>query len=64
MEKALLALLVCPQTGAPLYLSKDKQELWCYASRLAYPIHDGVPVMLPEQARMLNDEEWAKRGAK
>ena len=42
---------------APLTWHPDKQELWCRASRLAYPVRDGIPVMLEEEARPLADEE-------
>ena len=51
MDKKLLNILVCPETKAPLKLSKKGDELWCKASGLAYPIRDGIPVMLPEEAR-------------
>lgn len=57
MDQTLLNLLVCPQTGKPLVLSKDKQELWCHASGVAYPIDDGIPVLLVEKARPLSLEE-------
>lgn len=57
MDKRLLDLLVCPVSGAPLTWKPEKQELWCKASRLAYPVRDGIPVMLEEEARVLADEE-------
>jgi uncharacterized protein YbaR (Trm112 family) len=59
MDARLLEILVCPVTKAPLVYDKDKQELLCKASRLAYPIRDGIPVMLEEEARELSDEEVA-----
>jgi uncharacterized protein len=57
VDNALLRLLVCPASGAPLILSSDKQELVCKVSRLAYPIHDGIPIMLIERARQLTAGE-------
>lgn len=57
MDKKLLQLLVCPQTKTQLVYHKDKQELWSKAAKLAYPIRDGIPVMLVEAARELTDEE-------
>ncbi len=57
LDKRLLDLLVCPVTKAPLVWKPDQQELWCRASRLAYPVRDGVPVMLEEEARTLSDAE-------
>ena len=57
MDKRLLDILVCPESKAPLIYQKKTQELVCKASRLAYPIREGIPVMLPEQARKLSLEE-------
>jgi uncharacterized protein YbaR (Trm112 family) len=57
MDSKLLELLVCPVTKTSLVWQRDKAELWCVASRLAYPIDDGIPVLIPEQARELQDEE-------
>jgi uncharacterized protein YbaR (Trm112 family) len=57
MDKRLLDILVCPVSKAPLEWHDDKQELWCRASRLAYPVRDDIPVMLEEEARPLTDEE-------
>lgn len=57
MDKRLLDILVCPVTKGSLIYQKQQQELVCKASRLAYPIRDGIPVMLPEQARKLTLEE-------
>ncbi len=57
MDKNLLALLVCPVTRAPLVYDKEHQELRCRASKLAYPIRDGIPIMLEEEARPLTEEE-------
>jgi len=52
-------MLVCPASKASLHYKKDEQELWCRASRLAYPITDGFPVMIEAEARTLSDEECA-----
>ena len=57
MDSKLLELLVCTVTKTSLVWQRDKEELWCVASRLAYPIDDGIPVLIPEQARELEDEE-------
>lgn len=60
MDKKLLDILVCPVTKAPLIWDADKQELLCRASRLAYPVRDGIPVMLEEEARPLTDDEVSR----
>ncbi|MGH1373177.1 MAG: Trm112 family protein [Cellvibrionaceae bacterium] len=57
IDKKLLSLLVCPVTKAPVEYDKDKQELVCWASGLAYPVRDGIPVMLEGEARELTQEE-------
>lgn len=57
MDKALLDILVCPLSKAPLVYDKSRQELICKESRLAYPIRDGIPVMLAAEARHMTDEE-------
>jgi uncharacterized protein YbaR (Trm112 family) len=57
MDKKLLDILVCPVTKAPLVYDKERDELKCKASRLAYPIRDGIPIMLEEEARPLGVEE-------
>lgn len=60
LDAKLLEILVCPLTKAPLHLSCDKTELISKAARLAFPIRDGIPVMLEEEARQLAaDEEIA-----
>lgn len=59
MDKRLLDILVCPVTQTALVYKPSVQELWCRASRLAYPIRDGVPVMLEDEARTLSDDEAA-----
>ena len=57
MDTRLLELLVCPVTKGPLEYDRDKQELISRSARLAYPVRDGLPVMLESQARPLSDEE-------
>ncbi|MEJ2415892.1 MAG: Trm112 family protein [Exilibacterium sp.] len=57
IDQKLLSILVCPVTKAPLEYDKEKQELVCKASGLAYPIRDGIPVMLESEARQLTEEE-------
>jgi uncharacterized protein YbaR (Trm112 family) len=57
MEQRLLDILICPVTKGPLIYDKDNQELLCKSSRLAYPIRDGIPVMLSDEARSLTLEE-------
>lgn len=60
MDKKLLDILVCPVTKGPLIYDKEKQELVSKSARLAYPIRDGIPVMLEEEARTLSSEEIEK----
>lgn len=57
MDKKLLDILACPACKGPLRLSADRQALVCRADRLAYPIRDGIPVMLESEARHLSSEE-------
>ena len=47
-------ILVCPLTKGPLEYDRDKQELISRSAKLAYPIRDGIPIMLPEEARKLD----------
>ena len=56
LDPRLLEILVCPVTHGPLVYDRDAQELISKSARLAYPIRDGVPIMLPEEARSLEDE--------
>ncbi|MBU6437620.1 MAG: Trm112 family protein [Betaproteobacteria bacterium] len=58
MDKKLLELLVCPLTKGPLVLLPDTQELVSLSARLAYPIRDGIPVMLEAEARSLGEDEY------
>ncbi|APZ42657.1 Trm112 family protein [Acidihalobacter ferrooxydans] len=57
MDRKLLDILVCPVTKGPLIYNKANQELISRSARLAYPIRDGIPVMLEEEARPLTQEE-------
>nr|MBL8456310.1 Trm112 family protein [Zoogloeaceae bacterium] len=53
MDTRLLDILVCPVCKGPLDYLKDRQELVCKADRLAFPVRDGIPVMLEDEAREL-----------
>jgi len=57
MDPKLLDILVCPLCKGPLLYKKSEKELVCKACRLAYPIVDGIPVMLEDEARKLPPEE-------
>ncbi len=57
LDKKLLEILVCPVTKAPLEYDEQAQELVCKASGLAYPIRDGIPVMLESETRLLTADE-------
>lgn len=57
IDKKLLSILVCPVSKAPLEYDREHQELVCWASGLAYPIRDGIPVMLEGEARQLSEDE-------
>jgi uncharacterized protein YbaR (Trm112 family) len=57
MDPKLLELLVCPVTKGPLEYHREKKELVSRSARLAYPVRDGIPVMLETEARTLSDEE-------
>jgi hypothetical protein len=57
MDNKLLELLVCPVTKGPLDYHRDTQELVSRSARLAYPIRDGIPVLLENEARPLTDAE-------
>ena len=54
VDPKLLEILVCPLTKTTLEYDADKQELVSRAAKLAYPIRDGIPIMLPEEARRLD----------
>jgi len=64
VDKKLLNLLVCPITKSPLQYDKEKQELVAVVSHLAYPIREGIPIMLADEARPLSEEEQASWKAK
>jgi hypothetical protein len=57
IDKKLLSILVCPVSKAPVVYNEEKQELVCKASGLAYPVRDGIPVMLETEARVLTTDE-------
>lgn len=57
MDKKLLEILVCPVCKGKLLYQKQQQELICRADRLAYPINDGIPVMLEQEAREISLDE-------
>ena len=57
MDTRLFELLVCPVTKGPLDYDREKQELISRSARLAYPIRDGIAVLLENEARTLTDEE-------
>ncbi|MES1197362.1 MAG: Trm112 family protein [Pseudomonadota bacterium] len=57
IDPRLLEVLVCPQTRTPLRYDKDRQELVSMAARLAYPVRDGVAILLIDEARELKADE-------
>jgi uncharacterized protein len=57
VDPKLLEVLVCPQTRTPLRYERERQELISDAARLAYPVRDGVPIMLIDEARELGADE-------
>ncbi len=57
MDTKLLELLVCPVTKGPLTWDAEKKELVSRSARLAYPVRDGIPVLLENEARTLSDDE-------
>jgi len=56
-DPKLLEMLACPLTKAPLKWRPESAELLSKAAKLAYPVRDGVPIMLPSEARPLEDDE-------
>ena len=54
VDPKLLEILVCPLTKGPLEYDRERQELVSRKAKLAYPIRDGIPIMLPEEARRLD----------
>lgn len=57
MDTKLLELLVCPVTKGPLRWNTDHNELVSRSARLAYPVRDGIPILLEQEARALTDDE-------
>jgi uncharacterized protein len=57
MDTKLLELLVCPVTKGPLIYLRERQELLSRSARLAYPVRDGIPILLEHEARTISDEE-------
>ncbi len=60
MNPKLLEILVCPVTKGPLVYDKQAQELVSKAARLAFPVRDGIPVMLEDEARRLEEHEYSE----
>lgn len=60
MDSKLLDILACPLCKGKLVYKKNEQELICRVDRLAYPIRDGIPVMLPRDARQISSSEVEK----
>jgi len=56
VDPKLLEILVCPLTKGPLHYDTEKQELISEKAKLAYPIRDGIPIMLVEEARKLEEK--------
>jgi uncharacterized protein YbaR (Trm112 family) len=56
-DRRVLSMLVCPRTRTELVYDAARQELVSLAARLAFPIRDGVPIMAPDEARLLDDDE-------
>lgn len=61
MDKKLLAMLACPVCKGELKLDKERQELICYTDAIAFPIKEGIPVMLAVEARTLTTDERLDR---
>ena len=57
MDSKLLDILACPLCKGPLTWHRDAQQLVCRADRLAFPVRDGIPVMLEEEARRLSGDD-------
>ena len=57
MKEELIDILICPQSKQPVIYVERSQELWCKASRLAYPIRDEIPILLVEESRQLSLSE-------
>ncbi|GAB4089448.1 Trm112 family protein [Hydrogenophaga soli] len=57
MDPKLLELLVCPVTKGPLRFNAQRTELLSLSARLAYPVRDGIPILLEQEARSISDDE-------
>jgi uncharacterized protein YbaR (Trm112 family) len=64
VDPKLLEILVCPLTKGPLHYDKDKQELISQKAGLAYPIRDGIPIMLVDEARELKPDETSSTASR
>ncbi len=64
MDPKLLELLVCPVTKGPLDFDRERQELVSRSARLAYPVRDGIPILLEDQARALSAEDLERLPAR
>jgi uncharacterized protein YbaR (Trm112 family) len=64
IDRKLLEILVCPLTKGPLAYDRARQELISLQAGLAYPIRDGIPIMLVDEARSLDDAEKAALAGK
>lgn len=64
MDTKLLELLVCPVTKGPLTYDRENEELVSRSARLAYPVRDGIPVLLENEARALSEEDLEKLPAR
>ena len=60
MDKKHLQLLVCPLTKQALEYHPEQQELWSRAAKLSFPIRDGIPILLPDEARTLDETDLAQ----
>jgi uncharacterized protein len=63
MDTKLLDMLVCPVTKGPLIFQRETHELVSRSARLAYPVRDGIPVLLEHEARTLSDDEVERLAA-
>lgn len=61
MDKKLIAMLACPVCKGDLTLDRERNELVCYADGMAFPIREGIPVMLAAEARTLTTDERLDR---
>jgi uncharacterized protein YbaR (Trm112 family) len=57
MDKRLLSILVCPLCKSGLHLDEQQHELICRIDKLAYPIRDGIPILLESEARVLSEDD-------